>query len=422
MNQIKKLLTISLLLVNAAQVKSQSTSTSPYSRFGIGEIQSTPFAKSKSMAGLSSAIRNSYELNPMNPASYTSIEQTAFEVGGFVGFMKQSNAVASQTNNNASLTYLAVAFPLAEKWGGSFGLLPFSGLGYESTVLTTESMGTVKNIFEGSGGLNQFYIGTAYSPFKNISIGANVSYLFGNLSETKSKEFHDTLLYYNIRQQHSTFIGDFHAKVGIQYSKALKDDKRLTLGFTAALQNELNAGKTTLSERYRYISPGNATIIDTPQNTPDVKGTILLPASYNLGVVFSKENKWMFGAELAMSDWTSFRNFGADPKLQQRMEIGLGGSYTPDYNVVGNYFKRMEYRLGFNYVQSGIRIQNEDINEMSVTAGLGLPLPRSQSRINLGLELGQRGTISGNLIKEEYLMVYFGFSFSDKWFVKRKYD
>ena len=54
--------------------------------------------------------------------------------------------------------------------------------------------------------------------------------------------------------------------------------------------------------------------------------------------------------------------------------------------------------------------------------GLGLPVGTNFSNINLGIELGQRGTKDSGLIKENFLRLSVGLSLNDKWFTKRKFD
>jgi len=65
-----------------------------------------------------------------------------------------------------------------------------------------------------------------------------------------------------------------------------------------------------------------------------------------------------------------------------------------------------------------------------VSAGLSLPMMNSQtfppSKMNFGIEFGNRGTTEENLIEESFVNFYVGFSLTphviNKWFVQRKYD
>jgi hypothetical protein len=58
---------------------------------------------------------------------------------------------------------------------------------------------------------------------------------------------------------------------------------------------------------------------------------------------------------------------------------------------------------------------------VGVTAGLSLPLPRSLSKVNLAVEVGQYGTKSNGLIRENYVRFDIGISVYERWFIKRRY-
>jgi hypothetical protein len=423
MTKHKKLAGLLSALFFTSAALAQTTTSSPYSRFGIGEIQKSVFTQSRGMGGISNGLRSNSFFNFSNPASYSALTLTTFEVSAYAKTLRLSNSTATQTNYNGSISYLAFGFPLSPRAGASLGLVPFSGVGYKVSVPTQiTGLGDVTQIFEGNGGLNQFYIGGGYNVHKNISIGVNASYVFGSINEIRANEFNDTLAYFNTRQTNSTYIGDFYFNYGIQYFKDIRENLSLTIGYSGALKSNLSAERNTLAERYQYTAAGYETLIDTVQMTANDKGKIVLPAFHSLGFAFEKKNKWIVGADVSTGAWSTFRNYGQDPGLNNSFEVSIGGQITPDYNAVGNYFKTMDYRLGVNYGQSNVKINNENINQVGITAGLGLPFQRSGSKINLAVEVGQRGKTGGNLIREEYLNFHFGITFNDKWFVKRRYD
>ena len=65
-------------------------------------------------------------------------------------------------------------------------------------------------------------------------------------------------------------------------------------------------------------------------------------------------------------------------------------------------------------------IKEKRINDYGMNFGLGLPL--GFSKIDVGLEVGVRGTTYFNLVRENYFNLSVGLSLSDKWFKKRKID
>ena len=44
------------------------------------------------------------------------------------------------------------------------------------------------------------------------------------------------------------------------------------------------------------------------------------------------------------------------------------------------------------------------------------------SSVDLGLELGRKGTLKNNLIQQNFFNVKIGINFADKWFQKRVYE
>ncbi|MDE5736014.1 MAG: hypothetical protein K2H65_02920, partial [Bacteroidales bacterium] len=58
----------------------------------------------------------------------------------------------------------------------------------------------------------------------------------------------------------------------------------------------------------------------------------------------------------------------------------------------------------------------------ALNLGVGIPVRRSRSMINVGLEYGHVGRLQAGQITENYFKIGVGFSSVETWFVKRKYD
>jgi len=80
------------------------------------------------------------------------------------------------------------------------------------------------------------------------------------------------------------------------------------------------------------------------------------------------------------------------------------------------------YRGGVRFEQTGLNVDGHDINEFGISFGLGLPVGRMFSNINLGFEFGKRGTKDFGLIQENFFNTFLSFSLNDRWFEKRLYD
>ncbi|HUH45780.1 MAG TPA: hypothetical protein VLZ54_01400, partial [Arenibacter sp.] len=153
---------------------------------------------------------------------------------------------------------------------------------------------------------------------------------------------------------------------------------------------------------------------------------VQIPTTTTLGIGFGQDMKWFLGTEYSFQELSAFENeFLPVTNLDYRNAntFRVGGYYIPDYTSFTSYLKRVVYRAGARMSQSGIVVDNREINDFGITFGLGLPLGqgRNFSNVNIGFELGRRGTKYGGLVEENYFKINLGLSLSDlEWFQKRK--
>ena len=129
------------------------------------------------------------------------------------------------------------------------------------------------------------------------------------------------------------------------------------------------------------------------------------------------------GAEYSFQQLSSFTNdFLVVENLvyQDASSYAFGGYFVPDYSPFASILKRITYRAGLRLDKTGMVVNNKEINNFGITFGMGIPLGGNFSNLNLGFELGRRGTTDANLIEESYLKINVGLSLNDKWFIKRK--
>ena len=102
----------------------------------------------------------------------------------------------------------------------------------------------------------------------------------------------------------------------------------------------------------------------------------------------------------------------------------LGGQLSPVPKR--SYFSNIAYRFGCVLGPDYIRVGNT-LSQLGFTFGLGLPVPISRQApnqvtfVNMAFELNQRGS-NDNLLRENLFRFSLGFSLSDIWFAKRRYD
>lgn len=414
-----------VLLLCTIQVSGQNRISSPYSRFGIGDLMNNNSVSNMAMGGISYGYGSPYFVNPSNPATYTSFDTLSFifDMGAYANQTNLMTNNLSQDANFASIAYLKFGFPVTRWWRSSFGLLPYSNTGYNMVDKEVEeNIGAVTRAYQGSGGYNQFYFGNSFALNKNFSVGFNLTYLFGTVDKSRANTFPDSSFRLNYKEISSTKLHDLSFNYGLYYR--LKKENGYQLGAGLVFSNGTNVSATQNLIGYRYFisSTGLDQRIDTLINKPAIKGKIFLPSSFGGGLTFGKTDKWLVGADYQLQMWNKYAYFGVSDSLKNSMRISLGGEYTPSLSTVSNYLQRITYRGGFRYSNSFLELRGQQINEFGISFGFGLPLPRTRSTINLAAEIGTRGTKSENLIKENYVRFTLGLSIFERWFIIRKYD
>ena len=181
-----------LLLFLSADLLAQNQQNSPYSRFGIGDLQSNVLSEYAAMGGSSIASFKPNIINPYNPASYTAFKKNSFlfSTGGRHQTVKMQTASLEQITNNSNFSHLMLGFPISKKIAASAGLLPYSNIGYniEDSQLNSD-LGRINYLYIGEGGLNVLYFGSAFQLNNNLSIGVNANYLFGGINRSKKVFF-----------------------------------------------------------------------------------------------------------------------------------------------------------------------------------------------------------------------------------------
>ena len=478
----------------------QSTG-SPYSRYGIGDIGGKGYSQGFALGGTYIALQNDtvpmFFINNGNPASYANMRLVTAELGVNFTRLQLENTAVKQTVNSASLGYISMAFPFKKWWGASIGLIPFSSVGYKvSDEQEFANIGKVNYLYEGSGGINQVYFGNGIKPFHNrprkyqlsgkyaqlrsprksdqslknchdlyhdnkkirntlnrkkflqsLALGANASYLFGNMKNSSKSIFPASIFAFNTKTGTNTRVDGLYLDYGMQMAfvvdsvsykdrkdtcrpvkfRDLKENVKVMFGVTFAAETNLSATIDSLSYSYFNNSLGYEIIKDTIENTQGAKGKMTLPLSFGFGMAVKKGDKWLIAADFAIQNWSTFKKFDQSQGLKNSMRVSLGTQYIPDPRPTAAYGKRINYRIGVKYAQTALELKNTPLNEYGVTAGIGMPVGRSYilqnfSMVNIGFEVGQRGTITNGLIKESYLKATIGFTINDRWFQKSKFD
>ena len=419
-----------LVLVCGLSAQAQVTTSSPYSRYGLGNIKGSLLPQFRAMGGISTAVSKVTgfnNINMQNPASYAGISLTTIDIGMSASVTNLTRNNLSESSFNSTFSHLAFAAPVTRRSALSFGILPYSDLGYNYRNTVKVDTTTLNQLYEGEGGLSKAYLGYGYRFGDHLRIGGNLEYIFGNLQTSRATEFNSASSY-NAKLQTKNSVAGLSYSYGIQYDFTLGKKTIVTLGYSGSTSGKVNSTLTSYATLYTRDQDGNeSTAADTLNTVNNGKSNLTLPLTHNFGIAIQQNDKWLIGADFRMSKWSATSINNVNQGLQDSWGASLGGQWTPDAFSYNSYMKRVDYRIGVNYDKTYIKIGNQDIKQMGASLGFGFPLPTANGgtafyKINFTTELGQRGTINNNLVKEQYINFHLGFTLNDTWFRKYRVD
>ncbi len=410
-------LILALLLTATAPVVAQNGTMTPYSAYGVGILRDRATSIQRAMGGVGYAMNSGRQINAMNPASYAAIDTLTFlfDMGIDLTAMwqteKQNGELIKDKDFGGGLDYVTMQFPLGKYMGGSVGLVPYSSVGYSFGSQIDNGIDSR----QGSGSLNELYLGVAGRPFKGFTVGANISYLFGTvLNETYAVlSSQQSALF-----QKQMIVRDYRLTFGAQYFFSPVAGDRLTLGLT------YTPGKPLLGTgRQVYLD----TALDEykPQFSDEhkLKGNYSLPETWGAGINYQFGREVMVEFDYTFQPWSKakYRYTEENEHLQSyadRSKYALGIQYVPNFR--GSYFKRVNYRLGAYWADDYLKLRGNQLREYGITAGFGFPVPEFKTTINLGFEWLHRQAHPNPLIKENYLNITIGVNFNEMWFRQSK--
>jgi hypothetical protein len=443
MLRINKIWAVVLLFASFSAL-AQSGTSSPYSIAGIGELKFGGFDQHKGTGTASIAQRSKNTFSSLNPASYANVGFTIFDVGASMSLGKLTEEDLDPSFTRAgNFNYFAMAFPIdaSKKMGVSFGTNQYSDVGYtiRNNIADTPSY---YNQYRGSGGLSRVYLGYGIEIIKNLNIGLNANYIFGNVASANTAIYPSSTTRFSfVDETYFAYGGaslDFGAQYTIQQSvqKEGKDAVKLNHTIAAAYQGATNL----IGDGYRFsqtvvgtrFALGEEVPIDTILFEDNKQDTTTKPIGFTLGYTLNYGDIWALSLEAEQNFWSGITDGSKGNTFFDNTRLAAGFSIipVPKYGNKGGYLKKIEYRLGARYENLYYNF-DEQISEVGISFGLGLPIVKSVrieeekvaivSRVNLSAEYVKRGSTANGFIQEDYINIGIGLNLNDKWFTKRKY-
>ncbi len=423
---MRKFILAALMLGSTLLVNAQSGTNSPYSQYGLGVLSDQTSGFNRGMNGVGLGFHEHNQINYLNPASYSAIDSLTFIIdAGISGQITNFEENDIKKNaKNANFEYVVAGLRIAKHAGVSFGVLPFTNVGYNYTHTGSDFKNfedvTYTNTYNGEGGLHQVYFGAGWQPVKGLSIGANVAYIWGKYDKYVINAYSNSN-YNTLTRTYFTQVNSYKIDLGAQYTVKVSKKDEVTLGVTFAPGHNLGA-----SADMNIISTNSQT--STSDTTAfSIDKAFKLPNMYGVGLMWNHNKQWKVGLDYTLQKWSSleYPDFnGSDYVLQKgiysdRSKVNLGMQYC--YGELNrNFFKRIQYRAGVSYATPYFKVNGLDgPKELSVSAGFGIPIINNYNRRSFLNISGQWVKSSAkDLIKENTFRLNIGFTFNEEWFRK----
>ncbi len=428
MSRYKKAFFIGLLVSVAwSNLAHAQVTHSPYSSVGVGDIQDPTTAAKFGMGGLGVSNGTYFSLNIVNPA-LLHYNRVALFSAGLLGETKtiNQNNFEPYAAGSGQLNHIALAFPLISgKLSTSLVLNPYSAVNYDVFFQAPIVGNPTDSAFvtaKGDGGIDQLSLSFGGELFEGFSLGVRTSYMFSSIRKEGKSVVPLSLPANNnyvATVNERVSFQDFTFGLGFAYKLKVNETSSVNFGATYDFKKDL---KSKLFVRFDQELLSGATVFaDTLSDNVPI--TVTLPEKLAIGVSYNHNNKLLIGFDYSSQDWTNSPSFQTGETIYTKREkYVLGAEITPDIASINNYFKRMTYRMGASFTNTPYIFGDTQITDFGINFGLSLPVVRFSS-LDFGIQMGTRGTLTNNLIQENYFKLYFGVSFNDnRWFVQPKFN
>ncbi len=427
------------MVVCVLGAQAQSGTNSPYSQYALGQLadQSTGF--NRGMNGVGLGYHDGNQVNPLNPASYANVDSLSFIFdAGMAGQVTNFKEGGKKLNaNNANFEYVVAAFRAFKHVGVSFGVLPYTNIGY--SFATSEDVNdlnetTATETYSGSGGLHQVYLGVGWQPFKGFSIGVNGSYLFGDYTRSLTSSYSDS--YANtLYKTFSANVNSYKLDFGVQYTTKLSKKDELTLGVTYSPGHKI--GGDPQLDIINYNSQTSVSDTTTYKSTAGNKLNLEIPTQLGVGLWYNHGQRIRVGFDYSLQKWAKVESpeFSADGAETYSMKSGLykdrhkfnlGVDYCPApvnrevLSLNKGFLKRIHYKAGVSYATPYYYINNQDgPKEISASVGFGIPIMNQwnyRSVLNISAQWVHQ--TAKNFITENSFRINIGLTFNERMFAK----
>lgn len=429
----RKVSIVILISVFVTSAFAQSGTNSPYSQYGLGQLSEQTSGFNRGMNGLGLGFREHNQVNYINPASYSSMDSLTFIFdvglsGQITNFKENGHKINA---NNADFEYAVAGFRAFKNIGVSFGIIPFTNVGYNYSItdhLDGDRSTTYTNTYSGSGGIHQAYIGAGWECIKGLSIGANISYIWGDFERSVVNSYSDSWIN-TLSKYYTATVNSYKLDFGLQYTTNINKKNVLTIGLTYGIGHKLNSNPECM-----VISTNLSTAVaDT--SSFNVKDGLEIPMALGAGVMWNYNNKMKLGADFTYQKWGSIKypvykvvndvpSYGlVDNYYSDKYKVTVGGEFCNN-ETSRKFLDRIRFRAGVSYSTPYLKINGQDgPKEIGVSAGFGIPIINNYNNRSILNISGQWVHYAAKgMLTENTFRINVGLTFNERWFMKWKVD
>ncbi|RYY57022.1 MAG: hypothetical protein EOO09_04305 [Chitinophagaceae bacterium] len=393
-------------------------SVSPYSSYGIGEIDNGYYNRSSGMANTGMAISSPFFMVDNNPAAIAALPKSFFllsagTAGRTTRYRGDAIGLANSNAKDFWIKRLGLTFKMTDHWASGIGFRQFSNINYQFAGTKPVEGANLQYaaIYQGDGGLNEYYWNNAVSLGKHFSIGVKSSIIAGSVNRTESVS--DEALTTVIETRQQDYYGNARFQFGAQYNTTLGKKWGLSLGGKYIPKTLLNSERTiTVSE--------NSTVISEEESV--LANNFSLPQGFSAGFALKKNNRNTYAVDYTYDDWSALGLKGTGWQMTSAQRLSAGVEFAKQVYMGSQYAEKRFFQLGVFASDAYLQVSNQLIREYGFTAGVGGAV-NSTLLYNIAAEVGSRGTTRAKLIRENYVQVTIALSFRDFLQSKgRKYD
>ncbi len=385
----------------------QEYNISPYSIFGIGDIQLSENGRTAGMASTAISLSGIHFVNTANPAALSALDTATFIfdlTGSAIGSVFNSGPIR-QKAFSANFTRITAGMHVMPRWSAALSLQPYSTVNYkvEDEDYIEGSQTKTTTLYEGSGGFTRLSFLNSFRLTEKFSAGADVMLLFGNINREASQS--------GITIGESSSAAAVTFTLGMLYKETLSENFIFSAGVTYGYRTDLlfanslmvtdNSGNTVLNDRI-------------------ASSEISLPGSWGAGISLTAR-RMIFAADYRYQKWSMTSDLFTNLNFTDTHKLNCGVAIVPSRVAPKSFFELIEYQAGFTISNSYLTLNDVNPLKMEITAGAGLPFRRG-GQINIGLGWGKNGTTNEGLIREDYFRFTLSLSMAERMFLKRMYN